>query len=87
MTLATPSSVSASLSRVCEAGSSDSVSRRLSRISACASLALPWIDVDQVEHDPPFRAHDQIEIAQADIEIDHDYGLTGLRQRSTEGGG
>ncbi len=36
-----PRSVSASLSRVCEAGSSDSVSIRLSRISACASLASP----------------------------------------------
>src|SRR5215831_3244291 len=42
MTLATPSSVSASLSRVCEAGSSDSVSSRLSRMSACESLATPW---------------------------------------------
>ena len=39
MTRATPSSVSASLSRVCEAGSSHSVSIRLSRISACWSLA------------------------------------------------
>src|SRR5688572_24651993 len=42
MTRATPSSVSASLSRVCEAGRIDSVSTRLSRISACTSLASPW---------------------------------------------
>ena len=41
MTFCTPSEVSASLSRVCEAGSSDSVSMRLSRISACGSLASP----------------------------------------------
>src|ERR1700759_3688178 len=37
----TPSSVSASLSRVCEAGSSHRFSSRLSRISACDSLATP----------------------------------------------
>src|SRR6476469_4184018 len=41
MTLPTPSSVSASLSRVCEAGSSQRVSSRLSRIKACGSLATP----------------------------------------------
>src|SRR5215469_13001211 len=41
ITRATPSAVSASLSRVCDAGSNDSVSRRLSRISACGSLASP----------------------------------------------
>ncbi len=41
ITRATPSSVSASLSRVCEAGRIDSVSSRLSRISAWASLASP----------------------------------------------
>src|SRR4051812_44399429 len=41
MTLPTPSSVSASLSRVCEAGSSHRVSRRLSRMSACDSFAMP----------------------------------------------
>src|SRR6185312_6547287 len=39
----TPSSVRASLSRVWEAGSRKSVSRRLSRISACESLATPWV--------------------------------------------
>ncbi len=43
ITLATPSSVKASLSRVCDAGSSHSVSSRLSRISACDSLAVPWM--------------------------------------------
>src|SRR2546429_3190377 len=41
MTLPTPSSVSASLSRVCEAGSSQRFSSRLSLISACGSLATP----------------------------------------------
>ena len=43
MTSATPSSVSASLSRVCDAGSNHSVSRRLSRMSACDSFATPWM--------------------------------------------
>ena len=47
-TRATPSGVSASLSRVCEAGSSDSVSTRLSRISAWASLASPWITLTRL---------------------------------------
>src|SRR5882672_10797131 len=37
----TPSSVSASLSLVCEAGSSQRFSSRLSRIKACGSLATP----------------------------------------------
>src|SRR6185436_277313 len=41
MTRPTPSSVSASLSRVWEAGSSQRFSRRLSRIKACGSLATP----------------------------------------------
>src|SRR3569623_768909 len=41
MTLPTPSSVSASLSRVCEAGSSHRFSSRLSLIRACGSLATP----------------------------------------------
>src|SRR5215212_1031828 len=41
MTRPTPSSVSASLSRVCEAGSSQRFSSRLSRIKACGSLATP----------------------------------------------
>src|SRR5262245_54973151 len=41
ITRATPSSVSASLSRVCEAGRSHRFSTRLSRISACGSLATP----------------------------------------------
>ena len=43
ITRATPSPVSASLSRVWHAGSRCSVSSRLSRISACDSLASPWM--------------------------------------------
>src|SRR6266481_2046851 len=41
ITLATPCSVRASLSRVCEAGSSHRFSSRLSRIRACDSRATP----------------------------------------------
>src|ERR1700731_847256 len=41
VTRPTPSSVSASLSLVCEAGNSHRVSNRLSRISACGSFAMP----------------------------------------------
>src|SRR5258708_40245942 len=39
--LLTPSSVRASLSRVCDAGSSHKFSRRLSRMRACESFATP----------------------------------------------
>src|SRR5258707_5414441 len=42
MILPTPSSVSESLSLVCDAGSNHRFSSRLSRISACWSLATPW---------------------------------------------
>src|SRR6516225_202048 len=41
MILPTPSSVSASLSLVCEAGSSHKLSRRLSRMRACERFAIP----------------------------------------------
>src|SRR5690606_9057691 len=41
-TFSTPSSVSASLSRVCEAASTNRLSKRLSLISACLSEASPW---------------------------------------------
>ena len=87
MTFCTPSSVSASLSRVCEAGSSDSVSSRLSRISACGQLGVALHHVDQVEHHAAFRAHHQIEVAQADVEIDHHDVGAALRQRSAQRGG
>src|SRR5437763_157077 len=42
-------------------------------------------DVDQVVHDPTLGPHDEIEIAQADIEVDHHDVLPGLRQRGAEG--
>src|SRR6266545_2046621 len=42
ITRATPFSVRASLSWVWEAGSNERVSMRLSRMSACGSLARPW---------------------------------------------
>ena len=84
MTRATPSSVRASLSRVCEAGSSESVSSRLSRISACDELGVALDDVDEVEDDAALGAHDEIEVAQADVEIDHHDVLAALRQRGAE---
>ena len=42
-------------------------------------------DIDQVEHDPPFRPHDKVEIAQADVEIDDHHLLSHLRERRAEG--
>ena len=44
-------------------------------------LGLALDDVDQVVDDPAFRPHDEVEIAQADIEIDHDDLVAALRQR------
>ena len=46
-------------------------------------------DVDEVEYDPPLRPHNEIEIPQADVEIDDDDLFSNLRQRRTErrGGG
>ncbi len=44
-------------------------------------------DVDQVEHDAAFGPHHQIEVAQADVEIDHHDVLTAARQSGAKGGG
>ena len=54
-TRSTPSSLNASLSRVCDAASSDSVSTRLSRISAWASLASPWTTLIRSNTTPALR--------------------------------
>ena len=43
--------------------------------------------VDQVEHDAPLGPHHQVEVAQPDVEIDHDDGLPALRQRRPKRGG
>ncbi len=43
-------------------------------------------DIDEVVDHPAFGPHDQIEVAQAHVEIDHDNGLAGSRQRGTQGG-
>ena len=40
--------------------------------------------VDQVEHHAPFGAHHQIEVAQADIEVDDRDALSVLRERGAE---
>ncbi len=41
-------------------------------------------DVDEVEHNPPLDAHDEVKIAQADIEVDDDGFVAGLRQAGGE---
>src|SRR5216683_3275849 len=85
ITLATPCSVRASLSRVCEAGSSHSVSSRLSRMRACESLATPCTTL--MRSNTTRRSHHQIEVAQADVEVDHRDLLPGLRERGAQRGG
>ena len=86
ITCATPSAVSASLSRVCEAGSSDSVSMPLVADQRLRQLGVALHDVDEVEHDAALGAHDQVEVAQADVEVDDDHVLPALRQRRAERG-
>ena len=44
-------------------------------------------DVDQVEHHAALGPEHEIEIAQADVEIDHDHFLARLRERGPERGG
>ena len=43
--------------------------------------------VDEVEHDAAFGAHDEVEVAQADVEIDDHDLVAALRQRSPHRGG
>ena len=43
--------------------------------------------VDQVEHNSALGSHHQIEVAQADVEIDHGDVLAGLRERGAKRGG
>ena len=38
--------------------------------------------IDEVEDDPPFRAHHQIKIPQSDIEVDHADAPASLCERS-----
>ena len=71
MTRLTPSSVSASLSRVCDAGSSHRFSRRLSRMSACEQLRDALHDIDEIEHHAAFGPHHKVEVAKSDIEVDN----------------
>ena len=40
--------------------------------------------IDEIEDDPPLRAHDQIEVAQADVEIDDADALSALCERDAK---
>jgi hypothetical protein len=50
-------------------------------------LGVALDDVDEVVDDPPLRPHHEIQVAQADVEIDHHDLLPALRQRGAKGGG
>jgi hypothetical protein len=52
----------------------------LSLISACLSVGLALDDVDEVVDHAPLATHDQVEVAQADVEID-DGDLLAARAR------
>jgi hypothetical protein len=43
-------------------------------------------DIDEVVHDPALAAHDQIQVAQADIKIDHHGSIAALGQAGGETG-
>src|SRR5262249_28644107 len=43
-------------------------------------------DVDEVEDDAPLAAHDEVEIAQADVEVDHHRLLAAHREPGAQGG-
>ena len=44
-------------------------------------------DIDEIVNDPALRPQDQVEIAQADVKVDHTHILSRLRKRSAYGGG
>jgi hypothetical protein len=44
-------------------------------------------DIDEVEYHPTFRPHHQVEIAQADVEIDNRNGIAALGDRCVKGDG
>ena len=47
-------------------------------------LGVALRDIDEIEDDAPLGAHDEIEIAQADVEVDDGDLLTLLGQRGAE---
>ena len=47
-------------------------------------LGVALDDVDEVEDDAPLGAHHEVEVAQADVEIDHHDLVAALRQRRAE---
>jgi hypothetical protein len=59
---------------------------RLSRINDCGSLGDILHNVGEVVYDSTFCAEHQIEIAEANVEIDNDDILPRLSQRSAQSG-
>ena len=50
-----------------------------------AEVRVALRDVDEVEHHAAFGAHDEIEVAQADVEVDDRDLLPGLRESGADG--
>ncbi len=44
-------------------------------------------DIDEIVDDAPLASHDEIQVAQTDIEIDDDRAMTALRQSHSQRGG
>ena len=86
MTLAPRSSVSAFLSRVCDAGSRCKDSRRLSRMSALRKLCHTVDDIDQIKDYASLGSKHQVEVAQPNIEIDDNNFRAVMCESGTQGG-
>ena len=85
MTFSTPASVSASLSRVWGGRQQMQLVDPPVADQRLSELGVALHDIDQVEHDAALSPHHQVEISQADVEIDHHHVLARLRQRRTQG--
>ncbi len=80
MTSPTPSSVSASLSRACGGRQQPEILEPLVADQRLRKLRDALHHVDEVEHDAAFGPHHEVEVAQADVEIDDDDLVAALRR-------
>ncbi len=58
---------------------------RLSLISASVQCGIALNDVDEIINDATFAAHNQVEVTQADVEVDNDGFLSLLGQTCSDG--
>ena len=71
ITLSTPSRVSASLSRGLRGGQDVEVFAVFVFNQGLVECGFALDDVDEVIHDAAFATHNQVEVAQTDVEVDY----------------